>query len=60
LSVLVQDGRISQRNLRRCGMTGAALEAVLREYGHASTDRIHLAIFEAKGAISVLPIDVSV
>ena len=60
LRVLVQDGRIIYRNLRRCGMTGADLEAVLREHGHESPDRIHLAIFEAKGAISVLPIDASV
>jgi uncharacterized membrane protein YcaP (DUF421 family) len=60
LRVLVQDGRINVRNVRRCGMTDADLEAVLREHGHASPDRIHLAIFEAKGAISVLPIDAPV
>ena len=34
--------------------TLADLEAVLRQHGHANPDRIHLAILEAKGAISVL------
>jgi uncharacterized membrane protein YcaP (DUF421 family) len=30
---------------------------VLREHGHANAERIHLAILEAKGAISVLTAD---
>jgi uncharacterized membrane protein YcaP (DUF421 family) len=28
---------------------------VLRQHGHHSPDGIHLAIFEARGAVSVLP-----
>jgi uncharacterized membrane protein YcaP (DUF421 family) len=54
---LVSDGEVNQRNLRRCGLTAADLDAVLREHGHPNADRIHLAILEAKGAISVLSAD---
>ncbi len=54
LKVLIRNGHVDQRNLRRCGLTTADLEAVLRQHGHESSDRIHLAIFEAKGAISIL------
>ena len=54
LKVLIRDGNVDRRNLRRCGLTTADLEAVLRQHGHESSDRIHLAVFEAKGAISIL------
>lgn len=54
LKVLIRNGQVDRRNLRRCGLTSADLEAVLRQHGHESADRIHLAIFEAKGAISIL------
>src|SRR6201997_811818 len=54
LMVLISDGEVNRRNLRRCGLTAADLEAVLREHGHPNADRIHLAILESKGAISVL------
>ena len=54
LKVLIRNGHVDRRNLRRCGLTTADLEAVLRQHGHESSDRIHLAIFEAKGAISIL------
>lgn len=54
LRVLIRDGDVDRRNLRRCGLTTADLEAVLREHGHESPDRVHLAIFEAKGVISIL------
>ena len=57
LKVLIRDGHVDRRNLRRCGLTIADLEAVLRQHGHESSDRIHLAIFEAKGAISILLTD---
>jgi uncharacterized membrane protein YcaP (DUF421 family) len=33
---------------------------VLREHGHRNAERIHLAILEAKGAISVLGADMAV
>jgi uncharacterized membrane protein YcaP (DUF421 family) len=57
LKVLIRDGRVDRCSLRRCGLTAADLEAVLRQHGHQSPERIHLAIFEAKGAISVLCTD---
>ena len=57
LKVLIRNGHVDRRNLRRCGLTIADLEAVLRQHGHESSDRIHLAIFEAKGAISILLTD---
>jgi uncharacterized membrane protein YcaP (DUF421 family) len=57
LKVLIRNGHVDRRNLRRCGLTIADLEAVLRQHGHESADRIHLAIFEAKGAISILVTD---
>jgi uncharacterized membrane protein YcaP (DUF421 family) len=55
LRILIHDGHVNRRNLRRCGLTHADLDAVLRQHGHHSSTDIHLAIFEAKGAISVLP-----
>jgi uncharacterized membrane protein YcaP (DUF421 family) len=55
LKVLIRNGHVDRRTLRRCGLTVADLEAVvLWQHGHESSDRIHLAIFEVKGAISIL------
>lgn len=54
LTVLIRDGQVDRRNLRQCGLTDADLQAVLRQHGHQSPNSVHLAIFEAKGAISVL------
>lgn len=54
MRVLIRDGQVDHRNLRECGLTPADLAAVLRQHGHQSPDRVHLAIFETKGAISVL------
>jgi uncharacterized membrane protein YcaP (DUF421 family) len=54
LKVLIRDGQVDRRNLRQCGLTDADLQAVLRQHGHRSPESVQLAIFEAKGAISVL------
>jgi uncharacterized membrane protein YcaP (DUF421 family) len=54
LRILIRDGRIDRRNLRRCGLTDSDLEAVLRQHGYHSPAAIHLAIFEARGGVSVL------
>jgi uncharacterized membrane protein YcaP (DUF421 family) len=54
MKVLIRDGQVDHRKLRQCGLTPGDLAAVLRLHGHQSADRIHLAIFETKGAISVL------
>jgi uncharacterized membrane protein YcaP (DUF421 family) len=60
LMVLIRDGEVNRRNVRRCGLTGADLEAVLRERGHRDADGIHLAILETKGTISILDADTAV
>ncbi|MGH3643668.1 MAG: DUF421 domain-containing protein [Mycobacterium sp.] len=52
--ILIRDGKVNHRNVRRCGLTTADLQALLRQHGHRNTDRVHLAVFEARGAISVL------
>ncbi len=57
LIVLISNGVVNRRNLRRSGLTAADLEAVLREHGYSNAVRVHLAILEAKGAISVVGID---
>jgi uncharacterized membrane protein YcaP (DUF421 family) len=57
LVVLISGGEVNRRNLRRCGLTAADLAAVLREHGYPNAERIHLAVLEAKGAISVLGAD---
>ncbi|WP_337061030.1 DUF421 domain-containing protein [Kineococcus sp. G2] len=54
LRVLVRDGVVDQRNMRRCGLTTADLEAIMRQQGYPGTASVHLAIFEAKGAVSVV------
>jgi uncharacterized membrane protein YcaP (DUF421 family) len=52
--ILIRDGKVNERNVRRCGLTRADLQALLRQHGHRSPDRVQLAVFEAKGAVSVL------
>jgi uncharacterized membrane protein YcaP (DUF421 family) len=52
--VLIRDGRLDQLNLKRCGITRADLDAILREHGYQSPDDIRLALFESKGAVSIL------
>ncbi len=54
LRVLIRDGQVDERNLRRSGLTHADLAAVLRQNGHQSIATVHLALFEEKGAVSVL------
>jgi uncharacterized membrane protein YcaP (DUF421 family) len=55
--VLIRDGQVVHRNLRRCGLTMTDLEAVLRQHGRLSPDGVHLAVLEAKGAVSVVVCD---
>lgn len=57
LRVIVQDGRVDTRQSRRCRMTPADLDEVLRQHGLAGPAGVHLAIFEAKGTVSVLTRD---
>jgi uncharacterized membrane protein YcaP (DUF421 family) len=55
--ILIRDGKIIERNVRRCGLTQADLQALLRQHGHHNPDRVRLAVFEAKGVVSVLAAD---
>lgn len=55
--VLVADGRVLDRHLRRAGMTRADLDALLREHGVADPGSVHLAVLERRGRLSVLPRD---
>jgi len=57
--ILIQDGVIIKDNVRRCGLTAADLDAVLRQRGHGTADGIFLAIFEARGAVSIFTRDES-
>lgn len=56
LLVLVRDGAVDERNLRRCGMTTDDLAAVLRQHGHDSPTGIHRVFIETRGAVSILPL----
>jgi uncharacterized membrane protein YcaP (DUF421 family) len=53
--ILIRDGHIDDASLRRCGLTHADLEAVLRRHGYENANDIRLALLEAKGVISVFP-----
>ncbi|PWU47405.1 DUF421 domain-containing protein [Micromonospora globispora] len=55
--VLVADGRVLDRHLRRTGMTRADLDALLREHGVTDPGSVHLAVWERRGRLSVLPRD---
>lgn len=52
--VLIQDGRLHEPNLKRSRLTHADLEAILREHGYRGPAEIQLALFESKGAVSIL------
>ncbi|WP_156685884.1 DUF421 domain-containing protein [Mycobacterium sp. Marseille-P9652] len=52
--VLIRDGEVDDRNLKRCRLTRDDLDAVLRQHGHRSVAGIRLAVFETKGVVSVL------
>jgi uncharacterized membrane protein YcaP (DUF421 family) len=52
--LLIRDGVVDRRNLRRCGRTEADLDAALRQHGYASPSAVHLAISEARGTVSIL------
>ncbi|WP_045382065.1 DUF421 domain-containing protein [Mycobacterium kyorinense] len=53
--VLIRDGQLHEPNMKRCGITRADLDAILREHGYQTAENIHLALFESKGAVSIVP-----
>jgi uncharacterized membrane protein YcaP (DUF421 family) len=53
--VLVQDGTVIERNLRRERLTRADLEEEARQQQISSLDEIRWAILETGGSISIIP-----
>lgn len=56
-SVLVRDGRVIEKALRREAISREELEAGLRKLGHDSPDAVKLAVLEETGHISAVGID---
>ncbi|OBH75863.1 hypothetical protein A5681_09430 [Mycobacterium scrofulaceum] len=52
--VLISDGEVDERNLKRCRLTRGDLDAILRQHGHRSPEHVRLALFETKGVVSVI------
>jgi uncharacterized membrane protein YcaP (DUF421 family) len=56
-TLLVTDGVVQQRALRREGLTREELDAALRNHGLASVGDVKRAVLEVDGSISVIPAD---
>jgi uncharacterized membrane protein YcaP (DUF421 family) len=52
--VLVTNGKILERELRRSGLTREDLYGLLRQHGYTSIDDVKLVVFEQRGKISVV------
>lgn len=53
-AVLVLDGRIQHRELRRSGLTRDDLDAALRSHGIRDLSEVAVAVFETRNGVSVL------
>lgn len=51
--VLIRDGTVNRPNLKRAGITDSDLEAILRQHGFHGPTQVQLALYEAKGTVSV-------
>jgi uncharacterized membrane protein YcaP (DUF421 family) len=51
--VLIRDGQLQRANLRRCKITRADLDAILREHGHQGPEDVRLAVWESRGSVSI-------
>lgn len=51
--VLIRDGQLQHENLRRCRITRADLDAMLREHGLQGPADVSLAVWESRGVVSV-------
>ena len=51
--VLIRDGQLDEKNLKRCRLTHEDLDAILRQHGYRTPADVHLALFETKGVVSV-------
>jgi uncharacterized membrane protein YcaP (DUF421 family) len=56
-TLLVTDGKVDQRAVRREGLTPEELEAAVRNHGLASMAEVKRAVLETDGSISVNPAD---
>jgi uncharacterized membrane protein YcaP (DUF421 family) len=54
-TVLIEDGRLIEEQLRRERLAPAEIEMVVREHGVASLDDVQLAVLETDGSISIVP-----
>lgn len=53
--LLVANGKVLERELRRCGLTQDDLYGLLRQHGYASIDQIDIVVFEQRGKVSIVP-----
>lgn len=53
--ILIRDGTVDNTNLRRCRLTRADLDAILRQHGFTEANGVGLALFESKGSVSLFP-----
>ena len=58
--LIVHDGQPVRANMAREGITNEELDAALREHGIDDVSRVHLAVLEADGTISVVPLESTV
>jgi len=59
-TVLVQEGRILEANLRREGIEIEELRMAMREHGVDALDAVKLAVLEIDGTVSIVPADARV
>lgn len=57
IRVLVADGRLRRRELRRCGLTDNDVLAQLRQRGVFDLADVRYVLYETKGSITVVPRD---
>jgi uncharacterized membrane protein YcaP (DUF421 family) len=55
--VLVVDGRVQSRELRRCGLRDEDLFAHLRQRGTFSLEDLRFVLYEARGDLTIVPAD---
>jgi len=57
IRVLVADGQVRREELRRCGLTDNDLFCELRLHGVFDLSRLRYVLYEAKGGLTVVPVD---
>jgi uncharacterized membrane protein YcaP (DUF421 family) len=56
-TVVVEDGRFVEEHLRREGVTQDEVLAAVRQFGLTELKQVKLAVLEADGSLSVVPVD---